>query len=71
MTNAATGDTGCASTTGSYSCRAMSGAEPAETCGGSHSFSCYDQRNGRNCGSANPNDPDCYFEPVFGAYCRP
>jgi hypothetical protein len=68
MTNAATAATSCAGTTGSYSCRAGTGAD--ETCRGSQDFSCYDQPNGRNCGSSNPNEPDCYFEPIFGAYCR-
>jgi hypothetical protein len=32
---------------------------------------CYDQADGRNCNTTTRSAPDCYFEPVFGAYCRP
>ncbi|MGZ6536648.1 MAG: hypothetical protein ACXVEG_12560 [Actinomycetota bacterium] len=68
-TSADTGDTGCSGTTGAYACQTASSG-PSERCTGVHTFSCYDQTDGRVCGGAFRSDPDCYFEPIFGAFCR-
>jgi hypothetical protein len=70
VTNADTKSTGCAGTSGSFTCSPNAQSGAAESCTGLHSFSCYDDETGRNCGTTTRYDPDCYFEPVFGAYCR-
>src|SRR5207248_3342353 len=68
VTNPDTGRTGCAGTNGSYSC--VPTANSAEGCTGVHSFKCYDFADGRSCGTTKSPAPDCFFEPIFGAFCR-
>jgi hypothetical protein len=65
-----TGDTHCGGTTGAYSCSADPGGGVSEECSGSHTFYCYDEADGRHCKGSERSSPDCYFEPVFGAFCR-
>lgn len=67
VTNADVGGTGCAGTKGSYSC---SSTPTGEKCSGSQDFTCYDDASGRACATAIRFNRDCYFEPIFGAYCR-
>jgi len=68
MTDANTGRTDCNGGKGTYSCGPGPGAD--ETCVGSHNFSCYDKPDGRVCGTGLQQSPDCFFEPIFGVYCR-
>ncbi|TML81561.1 MAG: hypothetical protein E6G04_01125 [Actinobacteria bacterium] len=68
MTDANTGRTGCQGGNGTYSCGAQPGTD--ETCVGTHNFSCYDKPGGRTCGTESQQSPDCFFEPIFGVYCR-
>lgn len=68
VTNADTGRTGCAGTNGSYSCAPTANA--AEGCTGVRYFTCYDFADGRECGTSKTSAPDCFFEPIFGAFCR-
>jgi hypothetical protein len=70
VTNADVGHTGCAGTKGSYSCSSTPGNGAAEKCTGSQDFTCYDDASGRHCGTAIRFNRDCYFEPIFGVYCR-
>jgi len=62
------GDTHCGGSTGFYTCAA--GSSPSEECSGSHTFYCYDTPSGRLCRGAQKTDPDCYFQPAFGVYCK-
>ena len=71
VTNSDVGNTGCAGTKGSYSCSSTPGYGAAERCTGSQDFICYDDSTGRSCGTAIRFNRDCYFEPIFGAYCLP
>lgn len=70
ITNADTKNTGCAGTSASYSCGPDAHSGAAEKCSGLYNFICYDDASGRNCGNTARSRPDCYFEPIFGAYCR-
>jgi hypothetical protein len=70
VTNADTGGTACAGTKGSYSCSSTPSNGADEQCTGSQNFGCYDDAHGRECGAAIRFNRDCYFEPIFGAYCR-
>jgi hypothetical protein len=71
LTNAETGNTSCGGSGGSFWCQHIPGQTADRQCSGSHTFWCYDQANGRNCGGSAPSDPDCFLEPIFGAFCRP
>jgi len=68
LTNSDTGRTGCAGTNGSYSCAPTPNG--AESCAGLHQFNCYDFIDGRSCGTVKAPAPDCFFEPIFGVFCR-
>jgi hypothetical protein len=68
VTNPDSARTGCAGTNGSYSCAPTANA--TESCNGLRSFRCYDFADGRSCGTSKSPAPDCYFEPIFGVFCR-
>jgi hypothetical protein len=66
------GDTRC-SGRGSFVCYAPFAGEQSTHCERTNDFYdfwCVDHGSRRGCSRSSESDPDCYFEPIFGAYCR-